>query len=66
MRTLFPFLALYRTHLGRLLLGVILAITSLSASIGLLSLSGWFLAATALVGSSILFNFFILPLECVV
>lgn len=58
MRTLFPFLALYRTHLGRLLLGVILAITSLSASIGLLSLSGWFLAATALVGSSILFNFF--------
>lgn len=58
MQTLLPFLSLYRTHLGRLLLGIILAITGLTASIGLLSLSGWFLAATALVGSSILFNFF--------
>ncbi len=58
MRTLFPFLALYRTHWGRLTLGIILAITSLAASIGLLSLSGWFLAASALVGSSLLFNFF--------
>lgn len=58
MRSLFPFLLLYRTHWGRLLLGIILAITSLSASIGLLSLSGWFLAASALVASSLLFNFF--------
>ncbi|MDH2998645.1 cysteine/glutathione ABC transporter ATP-binding protein/permease CydC [Pasteurellaceae bacterium LFhippo2] len=58
MRSLFPFLSLYRTHFGRLLLGTILAITSLAASIGLLSLSGWFLAASALVGSSLLFNFF--------
>ncbi|AUI67148.1 MULTISPECIES: cysteine/glutathione ABC transporter ATP-binding protein/permease CydC [Glaesserella] len=58
MRTLFPFLSLYRHHLGRLTLGIILAITSLAASIGLLSLSGWFLAASALVGSSLLFNFF--------
>lgn len=58
MRPLFPFLLLYRTHWGRLLLGSILAITSLSASIGLLSLSGWFLAATALAGSSVIFNFF--------
>ncbi|MCK3656368.1 cysteine/glutathione ABC transporter ATP-binding protein/permease CydC [Pasteurellaceae bacterium Macca] len=58
MRGLFPFLALYRQHWGRLLLGVILAITSLSASIGLLSLSGWFLSASALVASSVLFNFF--------
>lgn len=40
------------------MLGTILAITSLSASIGLLSLSGWFLAASFLVGSTILFNFF--------
>lgn len=58
MRVLFPFLSLYRTHWGRLLLGIILAVCSLSASIGLLSLSGWFLAATALVASSLLFNFF--------
>lgn len=58
MRILFPFLSLYRTHWGRLLIGIILAVCSLSASIGLLSLSGWFLAATALVASSLLFNFF--------
>lgn len=58
MRTLLPFLSLYQTHWGRLLLGIILAIVGLAASIGLLSLSGWFLAATALVGSSLLFNFF--------
>lgn len=58
MKPLFPFLSLYRNHVGRLLLGTILAITSLSASIGLLSLSGWFLAASFLVGSTILFNFF--------
>nr|WP_314740945.1 cysteine/glutathione ABC transporter ATP-binding protein/permease CydC [uncultured Haemophilus sp.] len=58
MKPLFPFLSLYRSHWGRLLLGTILAITSLSASIGLLSLSGWFLAASFLVGSTVLFNFF--------
>lgn len=58
MRSLFPFLSLYRHHLWQLVLGIILAITSLAASIGLLSLSGWFLAASTLVGSSLLFNFF--------
>ena len=58
MKRLFPFLLLYSNHSRRLLLGTILAITSLSSSIGLLSLSGWFLAASFLVGSTILFNFF--------
>ncbi|QLB21385.1 cysteine/glutathione ABC transporter ATP-binding protein/permease CydC [Vespertiliibacter pulmonis] len=58
MKALLPFLSLYRSHLGQLLFGIVLAITSLAASIGLLSLSGWFLAASALVGSSLLFNFF--------
>lgn len=58
MKLLFPFLSLYSNHSRRLLLGTILAITSLSSSIGLLSLSGWFLAASFLVGSTILFNFF--------
>lgn len=58
MKALFPFFSLYRTHLGRLLLGIVLAILSLAASIGLLSLSGWFLAASFLAGSAITFNFF--------
>lgn len=58
MRSLFPFFSLYRTHFGRLLLGTILAVSGLAMSIGLLSLSGWFLAASALVGSSLIFNFF--------
>lgn len=58
MKALFPFLSLYQTHFGRLLLGVVLAVIGLAASIGLLSLSGWFLAATALVASSLVFNFF--------
>lgn len=58
MRSLFPFFSLYRTHIGRLLLGTVLAVSGLAMSIGLLSLSGWFLAASALVGSSLIFNFF--------
>lgn len=58
MKSIFPFLSLYRTHWGLLLLGVVLAITSLTASIGLLSLSGWFLSASFLAGSPIVFNFF--------
>ncbi|QIM66482.1 cysteine/glutathione ABC transporter ATP-binding protein/permease CydC [Mannheimia granulomatis] len=58
MKALFPFFSLYRTHFGRLLLGIVLAILSLAASIGLLSLSGWFLAASFLAGSAITFNFF--------
>ncbi|WGE51733.1 cysteine/glutathione ABC transporter ATP-binding protein/permease CydC [Actinobacillus equuli subsp. haemolyticus] len=58
MKSIFPFLSLYRTHWGHLLLGIVLAITSLTASIGLLSLSGWFLSASFLAGSAIVFNFF--------
>lgn len=58
MRALFPFFTLYRSHWARLSLGIILAITGLAMSIGLLSLSGWFLAASFLIGSPILFNFF--------
>lgn len=58
MRSLFPFLSLYRTHFGRLLLGMVLAIAGLTASIGLLSLSGWFLTASFLAGSALIFNFF--------
>ncbi|MBE2894303.1 heme ABC transporter ATP-binding protein/permease CydC [Spirabiliibacterium falconis] len=58
MRAIFPFLALFKHALGRLIFGIVLMILGLSASIGLLTLSGWFLAAAALAGSQILFNFF--------
>ncbi|RYC48231.1 heme ABC transporter ATP-binding protein/permease CydC [Pectobacterium zantedeschiae] len=50
MRVLKPFLALYRQHFWYLSLGVVLAIATLLASIGLLALSGWFLAGSALAG----------------
>ncbi|MEH0834936.1 cysteine/glutathione ABC transporter ATP-binding protein/permease CydC [Pectobacterium cacticida] len=50
MRVLKPFLRLYRQHIWRLSLGIVLAIATLLASIGLLALSGWFLAGAALAG----------------
>lgn len=62
MRILLPFLALYRRHWLRISLGIILAIVTLLASIGLLTLSGWFLAASALAGLSGLVTFnYMLP-----
>lgn len=62
LRVLKPFLALYRRHLWRLNLGVILAIVTLLASIGLLTLSGWFLAGAALAGLAGLLTFnYMLP-----
>lgn len=50
MRDLYPFLLLYRRYWGRIALGILLAIVTLLASIGLLTLSGWFLAGTAIAG----------------
>ncbi|PKE31537.1 cysteine/glutathione ABC transporter ATP-binding protein/permease CydC [Rahnella sp. AA] len=62
MRILLPYLALYRRHWFRLSLGVILAIVTLMASIGLLTLSGWFLAASAVAGLAGLYTFnYMLP-----
>lgn len=62
MKTLLPYLALYRRHGFRLSLGVILAIVTLLASIGLLTLSGWFLAASAVAGIAGLYSFnYMLP-----
>lgn len=62
MQVLKPFLALYRRHIWRLSLGVILAIVTLLASIGLLALSGWFLAGAALAGVAGLYSFnYMLP-----
>lgn len=62
MRVLLPFLALYRRHWIRMSLGMLLAIVTLLASIGLLTLSGWFLAASALAGLAGLVTFnYMLP-----
>ncbi|MFD1802992.1 cysteine/glutathione ABC transporter ATP-binding protein/permease CydC [Mixta tenebrionis] len=62
MAILRPFLRLYRRHFWRLTLGVLLAILTLLASTGLLTLSGWFLAAASLVGGAGLYSFnYMLP-----
>ncbi|AUX72262.1 heme ABC transporter ATP-binding protein/permease CydC [Erwinia pyrifoliae] len=62
MKTLLPFLKLYRRHTLRLLCGILLAATTLLASIGLLTLSGWFLAATSLAGVAGIYSFnYMLP-----
>ena len=62
MRALIPFLALYRRHFWLLTLGIVLAIVTLLASIGLITLSGWFLSASAVVGASGLYSFnYMLP-----
>ncbi|MGL4860409.1 MAG: heme ABC transporter ATP-binding protein/permease CydC, partial [Enterobacteriaceae bacterium] len=57
MRELLPFLALFRRHPWRIAGGIILALVTLLASIALLSISGWFLAATALAGFASLYTF---------
>lgn len=62
MKTLLPFLKLYRRHIWRLLFGMLLAAVTLLASIGLLTLSGWFLAATSLAGVAGIYSFnYMLP-----
>ena len=62
MKTLLPFLKLYRRHLFLLAFGVVLAVLTLLASIGLLTLSGWFLAACSTAGAAGLFSFnYLLP-----
>lgn len=62
MRVLAPYLALYKQHKWLLSLGVVLAIITLLASIGLLTLSGWFLSASAAVGFAGAYTFnYMLP-----
>ncbi|UGS41206.1 heme ABC transporter ATP-binding protein/permease CydC [Pseudocitrobacter corydidari] len=62
MRALLPYLALYKRHKWLLTLGVVLAIVTLLASIGLLTLSGWFLSASAVVGVAGVYSFnYMLP-----
>lgn len=62
MRALLPFLTLFRRHRWLMTLGVLLAIITLLASIGLLTLSGWFLSASALAGTAGVYSFnYMLP-----
>ncbi|CUX96281.1 putative multidrug resistance ABC transporter ATP-binding/permease protein YheH [Candidatus Gullanella endobia] len=63
MRVLFHyFILLYQRHRIQLSLGILLAISTLFASIGLLMLSSWFLASTATVGVFGLYTFnYMLP-----
>ncbi|HHR6143219.1 TPA: heme ABC transporter ATP-binding protein/permease CydC [Providencia alcalifaciens] len=62
MKVLLPFLALYHRHWFLISLGIILAIVTLLASIGLLTLSGWFLAGAAIVGAPGIYFFnYMLP-----
>lgn len=62
IKILLPYIKLYKRDFGAILLGVSLAILALFASIFLLSLSGWFLAATAFIGVSGLYTFnYMLP-----
>lgn len=50
MRDLLPFLRLYKQHWFGLTLGMLLAIATLISAMGLLTLSGWFIAAAAVAG----------------
>ena len=58
MRTLLPFIRLFKFANFPLILGLVLMILGLGSSMGLLTVSGWFLAATAIAGLGTLFNFF--------
>ncbi len=58
MRDLYPFLKLYRQYWRKIAIGILLAILTLLASICLLSISGWFLASTAVAGiMGVTFNY---------
>ncbi|MFT6928102.1 MAG: ATP-binding cassette subfamily C protein CydC [Psychromonas sp.] len=62
MRTLLPFIKLFKHQWLMMLIGLFLSITTLVAGIGLLSLSGWFLSASAVAGLTLVatqaFNYF--------
>ena len=58
MRALLPFILLFRFAKLPLILGLLLMILGLGSSMALLTVSGWFLAATAIAGLGTLFNFF--------
>lgn len=53
MRDLIPYLKLYRKHWFGLTLGMLLGLTTLLSALSLLTLSGWFIAASAVAGLTI-------------
>ncbi len=57
-----PFIRLFRAHRRSMALGVLLGLIAIGSVVGLLSLAGWFLTATALAGltaaGAMQFNFF--------
>jgi ATP-binding cassette subfamily C protein CydC len=58
-----PFAAVIRGHCGRLALGTLAGLAAAGAAVGLMALSGWFIAAAAVAGlapaTAVLFNFFL-------
>lgn len=57
MTVLLPFVKLFRRHLWTLLLGGALGLLTLFSSIGLLTLSGWFITASGLAGLGLIATF---------
>lgn len=53
MRDLIPYIKLYRKHWFGLTLGMLLGLATLLAAMSLLTLSGWFIAASAVAGLTI-------------
>ncbi|UCE52040.1 MAG: cysteine/glutathione ABC transporter ATP-binding protein/permease CydC [Desulfobacterales bacterium] len=57
-----PFIGLFRRHWRCMALGTLFGVMTIAAAVGLLSLSGWFISATAFAGLTLtnaqLFNFF--------
>jgi len=62
MKVLLPFIKLFKKQWLMMSIGLLLSIIALLAGIGLLSLSGWFLSASAVAGLSLIatqtFNYF--------
>ncbi|HIP75992.1 MAG TPA: cysteine/glutathione ABC transporter ATP-binding protein/permease CydC [Psychromonas hadalis] len=62
MKALFPFLKLFKTQWFMMCIGLLLSTLALLAGIGLLTLSGWFLSASAVAGLTLItaqaFNYF--------
>ncbi|MFC0179465.1 heme ABC transporter ATP-binding protein/permease CydC [Thorsellia kenyensis] len=61
-KALFPYIKLYKSYLGWVILGLLLAIITIFSGIGLLTLSGWFLASSAIAGIVVFTTFnYLLP-----
>ncbi|GLS84583.1 heme ABC transporter ATP-binding protein/permease CydC [Paraferrimonas haliotis] len=53
MKALMPFVRLFARHWGWMSLGLLLSLLTLVMAIGLLSLSGWFISASAVAGLTV-------------